>query len=112
VGVALNNGQALPPAGLLDRAQVYPSHDQPGGESVPVVMPRVRVQVPPGLRCRFPSPSTLGSCRGHCSRRSRATHPAGLMNSPGTLPLTIPRTNPTSSKPKPLLLDWHGRPIF
>ena len=53
MGVALDHRQALPPAELLDRAQVYPSHDEPGGESVPVPMPRVRVQVP----VAFPSAS-------------------------------------------------------
>jgi hypothetical protein len=53
MGVALDHGQALPPAELLDRAQVYPSHDEPGGESVPVAMPRVRLQVPRGPLLRF-----------------------------------------------------------
>ena len=53
VGVALNHRQALPPTELLDRAQVYPSHDEPGGESVAVAMPRVRLQVPGGLPLRL-----------------------------------------------------------
>lgn len=53
MSVALDHRQALPPAELLDRAQVYLSHDEPGGESVPVPMPRVRVQVP----VAFPSAS-------------------------------------------------------
>ena len=58
VGVALNHRQALPPAELLDRAQVYPSHDEPGGESVAVAMPRVRLQAFPSASSTRPTRST------------------------------------------------------
>ena len=58
MGVALNHRQALPPAELLDRAQVYPSHDEPGGESVAVAMPRVRLQAFPSASSTRPTRST------------------------------------------------------
>jgi hypothetical protein len=44
VAVALDHGQALPAPQLLNRAQVYPSHDEPGGESMPVAVPRVSLK--------------------------------------------------------------------
>ena len=45
VSIALNHCQALPPSKLLNRAQVYPSHDEPGGKSMAVTMPCVPPEV-------------------------------------------------------------------
>jgi hypothetical protein len=56
VAVALDHGQALPAPQLLDRAQVYPSHDEPGGESVPVAVPRVPLEMLGALAGRLQRP--------------------------------------------------------
>ena len=56
VAGALDHARALPTPQLLNRAQVYPSHDEPGGESVPVTVPRVPLELLRALAGRLLRP--------------------------------------------------------
>ena len=56
----VGHGQALPAPQLLDRAQVYPSHHEPGAESMAVAVPRVAVELLGALAGPFPGPAWLG----------------------------------------------------